>query len=567
MPSGSTAVAAVGSAPRASRALVTALATTGVLAVAVALRWWPGSWSEGRTYWRRDETNYFLLVCRFLNGRFDVREFINPTLSAYVVAGVAALVGGIRRLTGMDATFAHFVARETVAPYVILLSGRIVSIVASAASVLVVSSIGRRLFSPAVGGVAALLLAIDGCALDSAPICGNESLMVLLGLLAFRTAIGGDSLRRRLASGLLLGLATSTKYSAGILVLPIAVAYGRRVVPSLCTAAAGFLVGSPMALVNFRDFLHGFTTQAGFLRAGYFEEDRVRDESGLVYYVRTFSEAHQGVVLASLCAVGVVASLAIVAMRRERAHALLLAASTPLYLYLGTGIFNAERFLLPAVPFLLIHGAWTLERLLARVAWLRARPEFAGVAGIVFVAGTGAVATAQHRDQLRRAYASPEPAQVLVDELRSFLPALARVAELATPSTFRLLLSTDPWAEMGLPPPAEEVRRSVGSWLASRNLQPTSTSLPQRIAEARSLTELQDGLRSAGIDTLVVAIPTHQLVSAAGMRPAPQDLRLRACTYWKELVDWLAKLPRRTLALSPDRRIAAAVLDLGGTPR
>src|SRR5258705_7097620 len=77
MPSGSTAVAAVESAPRASRALVTTLATMAVLAVALGLRWWPGCWADDRTSWRRDETNYFVLACRFLNGRFDVREFIN----------------------------------------------------------------------------------------------------------------------------------------------------------------------------------------------------------------------------------------------------------------------------------------------------------------------------------------------------------------------------------------------------------------------------------------------------------------------------------------------------------
>jgi hypothetical protein len=567
MPFSSTDVAAVAETRRASRSPAAALALAGVVAVALALRWWPGGWTDERAYWRRDETNYFLLVSRFLNGRFDVREFINPTLYAYVVAGAGALVGGMRRLLGMDASFDLFVARETAVPHVVIGVGRVISILASAGSVLVVASVGRRLFSDTVGVIAGLLLAIDACAADSAPLCGNESLMVLLGLLAIRAAIGGSSLRRRLASGLLLGLATSSKYSAGILAIPIAVAFRRRVGPSALMAAVGFALGSPMALVNFGDFVRGFTTQAGFLHAGYHEEDRLRHELGFVYYVRTFGEAHQGVVLASLCAAGVVASLTMVALRRDRGHALLLAASLPLYLFLGSGIFNDGRFLLPAIPFLLIHGAWLLERLLMRVAFLRSRPTAALAAGIAVVVAFGAPSTARHRELFRREFASPEPPLVLVNALKPWLPPQSRVAELAISNVFRLLLPDDPWIEMGLPEPADEVRRSVDAWLASHDLLPTSTSLALLIAGSESLAELQEKLRSAGVDTLVVDVPTHQLFFGPGIRPAPGDVRLRACPYWSELVDWLASLPRRRIDRSSDQRITAAVLDLGTGPR
>src|SRR5262249_52175070 len=172
---------AVGPAPGAPRRVVTALALAAIVAVAVALRWWPGLPDCGRAHWRQDETNHFPLVCRFLNGGFDVREWKNPTFSDYVVAGASALVGGARRLLGMDPSFDAFVVRETVAPHVALLVGRIVSILASAGCAVVVARVGRRLFSTSVGLFAGLLLALDGVAAWSAPLCGNESLVVLLG--------------------------------------------------------------------------------------------------------------------------------------------------------------------------------------------------------------------------------------------------------------------------------------------------------------------------------------------------------------------------------------------------
>ena len=564
---GSARVVASESEPRAPRRLVAALALAAIVAVAVALRWWPGCLACDRAHWRQDESNHFPLVCRFLNGGFDVREFKNPTFSDYVVAGASALVGGARRLLGLDPSFGAFVARETVAPHVALWVGRIVSILASAASVAVVARLGRRLFSASVGLFAGLLLALDGVAAWSAPLCGNESLVVLLGLLAVATAIGGGSLRRRFASGLLLGLAVSTKYSAGILVLPIALAWGLRAWPVALTAPLAFVLGSPMAVLNFEDFLRGFRTEGSYLHSGYFAMDRARHELGFVYYLRTYAESHQGVVLASLCAVGIVASLALVVFRRDRTHALLLAASTPLYLFLGSGIFNSERFLLPSVSFIALHGAWALDRLLARVAWLRARPDVAFAAGLAVIGGAAASTTAEQQAALGRRFGTPEPACVLLAELKPSLAPGSRVAQLAIPGDFRLLLDADPWTEMSLPAPSDEERRIAAEWLAARDLLPTSAPLGRLVLESDSLAQLQESLRSSRVDTLVVVVPTHQLFSGQRIRPAAGDERLAACPFWNELADWLASLPRRAFALSPDKRIAAAVLDFGAAPR
>ena len=100
--------------------LVTVLSLALIVAIALWVRWWPGSVTARRDFWRHDEIWYFQLACRFLHGRFDVHYFINPTLYAYVVAAAGAIVGGIRRLFGVDATFELFLAHETATPHLLL---------------------------------------------------------------------------------------------------------------------------------------------------------------------------------------------------------------------------------------------------------------------------------------------------------------------------------------------------------------------------------------------------------------------------------------------------------------
>ena len=555
-----------GPPPADPERLTSALALAAIVAIALFTRWWPGSLTDARGWWRRDETMYYRIACRVLHGRIDVDYFINPTLYAYVVAAAGAIVGGIRRLFGADATFDLFVARETAAPHLLLWAGRVVSIVASAGSVLVVARIGRRLFSPAVGLIAALMLALDGVAATSAPLCGNESLMVLLVLLAFCVAIEGSSLRRRISAGLLLGLATATKYSAGIFVLPLALAFGLRVGPALLAAAAGFLAGAPMAVANFRAFLQGFSTQAGYLTAGFTADDVVRGEVGYRFYARTFAELHLGVALALLCAAGILASIALAAVRRERAHLLLLAASLPLYLYLGAGIFCTQRFLLPALPFIVLHGAWLVEQLRRRVPALRSRPNGALALVLVAVAGAAAPAAARERDFLHHLY-QPEPSCALMADLGPRLAANWKVAELAHYGVFRLLLERDPWAALDVPPPSDALRRQVDDWLARQGLLPTSIWLERMILDSPTLDDLKRELRESGVDVLLVVVSTRQLMTDLTIRPEPTTPGMRACPYWNEVVAWLTSLPNLFLGRSPDQRFTAALLDLRESAR
>ncbi len=547
------------------------LALLAIAALALWLRWWPdGSITAGRAFLRHDEQHYVDLARELLNGRFTTNYFINPALFGYLLAGTSALLGLLRVALGVEPGFAHFVARETMNPWLIVLVGRALSMAASVACVLVVARLGRRLFSPGVGLAAALALALDGLAIGRAPLCGNESLTTLLALLAIdavaaREAVAG-SWRRRAVAGVLLGLATATKYSAGIFGLTFVVALGRRVGPALVGAAVGFALGAPSTWLRFREFLSGFTTQAAFLHEGYRPEDAAVRANGWLFYARTFAATHQGVLFAAAIAIGIIGALIAAPRRDARAQRLLLSASLPLFLFLGSGIFLRERFLLPATPFLLLHGAWLLhavvERFARRVPSLQSRTPLTTAALLLIVAAAAGPSAATQRPLLARVYGRPDAASDLFEQLRPALRRDETTFEFTLQLSDELLIDADPWRELHVASPSLPLREEVIAELDQRGLLPGARSLRSLFGTATSLADLQRDLAASGARSLVVVLPARAFATEEGLLRANRDPPFRDCAWWADFVRWLSALPRRTEAASRDGSLIAAVLEL-----
>jgi len=548
-----------------------------IAALALFLRaWLDGSTVPGRVFLRHDEQHYVGLARELLNGRFVTDYFINPALFGWLVAGATALVGGVRTLLGLEASFELFVARETVAPVVLVLAGRTLSIAASLATVPLVARLGARLFSPRVGLLAALALAVDGVAIGRAPLCGNESMTTLLCLLAvdalLATGARADaSARRRFAAGLLLGIATACKYSAGIFGVVLLAALKRRSLPALLGAATGFALGAPATWLNPAAFVDGFSTQASFLHDGYRAEDVRKGELGWLFYAASFAPAHQGVAFAVAVAGGLLASLVLMVRRAGTPHRLLLAASLPLYLFLGSGIFHRERFLLPATPLLLLHGAWLLDRLLGG-EWLPALLRSGAAAvrsgrivGAVALLATGvdaALATRERHRQFAAKHAAPDAASELHHALLPQLTPEERVFEFSFLNADELLLRTDPWREADVAAPPAAVRDAVFAQLRSRGLLPACQPLRPALVAAKSLAELEALLAREGATALVAIVPAKELVRAGGLAAANRDPPFRDVKWWPDFVAWLEALPRRAECVTTDGTLTGAILEL-----
>jgi len=375
-----------------------------VVAIAAYLRWYlHTSGAPELVFPREDEVHYVSLVQQFLAGNPRVVYFVNPTLYAYVTYAATALGGWTLVALGSFDSYSDFVLDAKLNPYYATIAGRLVTIVASLASIVVVYDIGKRVASAPAGWIAALALACNWTHLDRSALCGNEVLMVLFVLLTFRALLGylaTPTAARHAGAGVLLGLAAATKYSAGIQAVLLVAAslaawsstgprrpralVGGRYVAGFVAAPLAFLCASPYVLIERERFWRQFSKQASFLDEGYTRGDAALERSGWLQYLLDFPDQNNGLAFAVLCLAGSVAALFLFGHGRRRPVWMLSIASLPAFAYLGSGTFVRMRFLLVAIPFFLLAGAWLLDAL---VAWIvRARATGLGAAARPWVA-------------------------------------------------------------------------------------------------------------------------------------------------------------------------------------
>ncbi len=359
----------------------------GILVLAAVLRsHLTSSGLPGVVLPRHDEAHYVPTVVQFLQGQWEIGYFVNPTLYMYLLYAVTALTGLFLVVVGRYPSWDGFVTDVTLDTGLVTMVGRSLTLTAGLASVVLVYCIGRRMFSPRVGLIAALALALDRTHVERSTLAGNEVVLVLLLLIFFLVLlryVERPSVRLHVSCGILLGLAMSTKYSgaihlptlaAGSLCAAIAVRPGRSLIRQLIRprywvgfpcALLAFVLASPWVLLAHDKFLKDFARQAAFLHEGFSFADKQANEYGWITYIREFPFGNLGLFFAVLCALGIGAAIWRTIRQRNSNCALLLAACLPAYLYLGSGIFADMRFLLVAIPFVLILGAWALDGIAA----------------------------------------------------------------------------------------------------------------------------------------------------------------------------------------------------------
>ena len=196
------------------------------------------------------------------------------------------------------------------------------------------------------------------------------------------------------------GLATSTKYNLGMLVLPatIAAVYACRAEVARRAAAGGraallwlrvlvlrvyapmlvaFVIGSPFVLLDAPRFVRDFRRQSQIMDRGWLGFEHVGN--GFWYNVTPNLTGAVGVVLVVLGVAGLVWAF----WRRTRLDLLIAPYVVVYFLYIGTWQELADRYLLPIVPLLILLAV----RVCLELAWLRPRARrFAVPAAVVVLA-------------------------------------------------------------------------------------------------------------------------------------------------------------------------------------
>lgn len=319
-----------------------------------------------------DENTHFLPKAIALFGHgLNPHYFVNPPLLTYVLHLVLSVAfgggDGVRRTFADDPTAVWVVARVTVAVLGTLAVG-------------LLYLAGRRLAGRAVGLLAAALLAVAFLPVFYAHLALNDVptlAPICLSLWGIAGVLRTGRLRDYAIAGVGVGLAAATKYTGGIVLVPLLLAAlvrwrgegesGLALRGVLLAGAASllaFLVGNPFALLDASAFSDGLTQQSE-ATGGELGKLGAPDQSGFTYYAWTLTWGLGW--LPTLAAVGGGIWVCV----RERRLAVVLVPGTLLFLlFMGLQSRFFGRWLLPVYPFLcLLAALGALALVGAIVAW------------------------------------------------------------------------------------------------------------------------------------------------------------------------------------------------------
>jgi 4-amino-4-deoxy-L-arabinose transferase-like glycosyltransferase len=350
-----------------------------VLVGGLALRLW--GVRQGLPYaYNSDEADHFVVhaIEMFQRGTLNPHYFANPPALTYVLHFLFAVsYGGAQ---GAVHEFAlHPAAVYTLARIAVALLGTL--------ALWLLYATGARLFNRAVGllaaaieGVAFLPVFYAHLALNDAPTLAP----VTLSLLGTAGVLRKGRARDHLLAGVGLGLACASKYTAGIVLVPLLAAIvarfldggpgaGRRAVSGLALAGVAalvaFVIANPYSLLDFSDF-HAELVHQSQLSAEAQGKLGAPKDGGLFYYLWSLTWGLGWV--PTLAALGGAFTL----WRSQRRLWWLLVPAALLFLaFMGTQGRYFGRWLLPIFPILCLLAAYfTLQLAQAGARWLRRRP-------------------------------------------------------------------------------------------------------------------------------------------------------------------------------------------------
>jgi hypothetical protein len=340
----------------------TTLALAGVLLGALLLRLWGIRHGLPFSYNIDEERHFVPVAVRFFHDGLNPGYFLNPPGYSELLYLLYAL------WFGGGAAVQHAYAAD---PSEVFLIARIAVALLGVLAVWLLHMAGARLFdrrvgllAAAIGAVAFLPVFYGHLALNDVPATAPATLALLGAALVLR----GGGIRAALLGGLGAGLAAGTKYTAGIVLLPLltAVVMAAReqresfarplLVPALaaCGAAlAGFLVANPYALLDTDAFRAGVARQRTLASGEELAKLGLTQSTGIVYYLWSLTWGLGWI--PALAALGGAIRL----LLRDCVLALVLLPAPLLYvLFMGLQERYFGRWLLPVLPIVIVLAAY-----------------------------------------------------------------------------------------------------------------------------------------------------------------------------------------------------------------
>ena len=365
-----------------------------VLLGAFLLRVW--GTDHGLPYaYNADENAHFVPRAIGLYGHdWNPDYFVNPPAYTYVLHVVFSVWfggrEGVSRLFATDPTEVWVVARTLTA----VLGTLSLWLLYLAGTRLLDRRVG--LLSAALGAVAFLPVFYSHLALNDVP----TLLPICIALYGIAGVLRLGRPRDYVIAGLGIGVAAATKYTGGIVLLPLlAAAASQSAVPggmrpavrglaiAAISALAGFIIANPYAVLDFPAFWDGITHQSSAAGGETQGKLGLTHENGFVYYLWSFTWGLGWIPLFA-------AAAAIPLLWRDERRLVWLLVPAPIVfmLFMGTQERFFGRWLIPVFPFMCILAAYAALELADRggLRWPALRPTLVAI-GVVLLCGQGAV--------------------------------------------------------------------------------------------------------------------------------------------------------------------------------
>jgi len=379
-----------------------------ILAVALAARLYQMGWGLPYVYEEATPLKKAWVMWGWGSPRgLDLNpHFFNyPSLIIYLHVLSQGLVFALMKITGVVTSGADYHARFIVDPTPVYYAGRLISVVFGAGTVWMTWLVARR-FNPENSRVAsvaaALLVSVNTYVISRSHLVDVDVPLAFFVMLVFWLLLRlyeKPTLVRYITVGVAIGLAASTKYTGGMLLLPLVAVYaGLRVsrnknnlyqawwhpIAAVLATGAAFLLTSPFVLIDWPTFVQHFGFERDHMQLGHFG---LGEASSWGFYARALSGNLLGWPAILLAVYGFIAGY--------RVAVVMVAAFMLPYLFaVSTWSMHAERYLLPVVPPLLAFAAVAIGSLAGKTPekWNRPKTKATVVAVLIALAAWPAVA-------------------------------------------------------------------------------------------------------------------------------------------------------------------------------
>lgn len=385
-----------------------------------------------------NEVEQIKLALKFGTGDLNPHYFLHPPFFSYALCfiysvcfvtgkalGIFKSVMDYQRIYFTDPSFFYAVAR-----FVVLILG--------SSSVAIFYFLSKKIFDKRIAIVAAVFIAVSPLYVKLSHYALSDIPLLFITLASFYFLLNiyhEGRLRDYIFAGLLLGIATATKYNAGLLIVPMVAAHflspsqsgwktkildPKLLVIPLC-ALSGFLLGNPYAILDSKTFLASFSEQSRRMNAfDYNFASWKTDKPGWIYIITDTMPFGLGYSLSALILCGILYSF----YRRKKEDYILLSLIFSAYLVIGRWSIIKPRYFIFIFPFAILLAARFLIEVIGKFKFAHRTNIYAG---IILVIGLMAEPLSKSIEFDRLAALKPVYAQAK-DWIEANIPSGAAIA-------------------------------------------------------------------------------------------------------------------------------------------